>query len=76
LVGTGGFSPRFGAVRWRTVSRIFVSHSSTDNRQAQALRAWLVAQNPPLANEIFLDTDSDTGPKPRLNLKAFEQRCP
>jgi hypothetical protein len=45
------------------VSRIFVSHSSKDNRQAQALRGWLVAQDPPLANEILLDTDTDTGLK-------------
>jgi hypothetical protein len=45
------------------VSRIFVSHSSKDNRQAEALRGWLVAQDPPLANEIFLDTDADTGLK-------------
>ena len=45
------------------MSRIFVSHSSKDNRQAEALRGWLVAQDPPLASEIFLDTDIGTGLK-------------
>jgi WD40 repeat protein len=43
------------------MSRIFISHSSEDNRQAEALREWLVAQDPPLANEIFLDTDPHAG---------------
>ena len=52
------------------MSRIFVSHSSKDNRQAQALRAWLVAQDPPLANEIFLDTDTDTGLQPGVKWKS------
>jgi hypothetical protein len=51
------------------VSRIFVGHSSKHKRQAQALRAWLVAQDPPLANEIFLDTDPDAGLKPRVKWK-------
>ena len=61
------------------MSRIFVSHSSKDNRQAQALRAWLVAQDPPLANEIFLDTDTDTGLKPgvkwKTELVSANSRC-
>ncbi len=52
------------------MSRIFVSHSSKDNRQSQALRAWLVAQDPPLATEIFLDTDTDTGLKPGVKWKT------
>jgi hypothetical protein len=39
-----------------------VSHPSKDNRQAEAcLRAWLVAEDPPVANEIILDTDTDFG---------------
>ena len=43
------------------VSRIFLSHSSRDNRAAVALKQWLAEQDPPLANEIFLNTDPDTG---------------
>jgi hypothetical protein len=41
--------------------RIFLSHSSTNNREAIALRQWLGAQNPRLANEIFLDLNPDVG---------------
>ena len=56
-----------------------MSHSSKDNRQAEALRAWLVAQDPPLANEIFLDTDTDTGLKPGVKWKnqlvSANSRC-
>ncbi|MBV8180719.1 MAG: toll/interleukin-1 receptor domain-containing protein [Mycobacterium sp.] len=51
------------------MSRVFVSHSSKDNRQAEALRAWLIAQDPPLANEIFLDTDASTGLKTGMKWK-------
>lgn len=43
------------------MSRIFISHSSVDGLQAVALRKWLVQQNPPLDNEIFLDTDPRRG---------------
>lgn len=41
------------------MSRIFLSHSSLDMRQAIALKRWLAGQDPPLANEIFLDVDVD-----------------
>jgi TIR domain len=37
--------------------RIFISHSSVEFREAKALKDWLVQQDPPLANEIFLDAD-------------------
>src|ERR1700761_662923 len=37
------------------MSRIFLSHSSENNREAIALREWLINQEPALANEIFLD---------------------
>jgi len=61
------------------VSRIFVIHPSKDNRQAVALRAWLVAQDPPLANEIFLDTDPGTNLKPGVKWKnelvSANSRC-
>ncbi len=43
------------------MSRIFLSHSSLDNLQAIALKTWLINQDPPLAGEIFLDLDRDTG---------------
>jgi hypothetical protein len=42
------------------VSRIFSSHSSSDNREAVALKRWLADQRPELANEIFLDIDPRT----------------
>jgi len=44
-----------------SVSRIFLSHSSQDNRQAVALRQWLSEQRPELANEIFLDIAKGAG---------------
>ncbi len=43
------------------MSRIFLSHASADNREAIALKRWLVEQRPGLANEIFLDIDPDSG---------------
>ena len=43
------------------MSLIFLSHSSRDNRAALALKKWLEEQRPELANEIFLDIDSETG---------------
>lgn len=43
------------------MSRLFLSHSSENNRVAIALKLWLAKQNPRLANEIFLDLDTDTG---------------
>jgi hypothetical protein len=35
------------------MSRVFLSHSSGDNREALALKVWLSEQRPELANEIF-----------------------
>jgi hypothetical protein len=46
----------FGAL---IVSRIFLSHSSTNNAEAVALRDWLAANG--WKDEIFLDLD----PHPR-----------
>jgi WD40 repeat protein len=43
------------------VSRIFLSHSSRDNRAALALKQWLAQQRPELASEIFLDISDGTG---------------
>ena len=43
------------------MSRVFLSHSSRDNRQAIAVKAWLIEHEPGLAEEIFLDLDPHTG---------------
>ncbi|OCB11813.1 hypothetical protein A5717_19045 [Mycolicibacterium porcinum] len=43
------------------MSRIFLSHSSRNNRQAIALKHWLEQAEPGLAGEIFLDLDGETG---------------
>ena len=43
------------------MSRLFLSHSSANNREAIALKQWLGKQNPRLANDIFLDLDPGTG---------------
>ena len=63
----------------QVVSRIFVSHSSRDNRQAVALVQWLSQQRPELANEIFLDISADTGLRPGQRwkdaLREANDRC-
>lgn len=41
--------------------RIFLSHSSVDNREATALKKWLAAHDPSLEDEIFLDTSRKSG---------------
>ncbi|MGH3522710.1 MAG: toll/interleukin-1 receptor domain-containing protein, partial [Mycobacterium sp.] len=51
------------------MSRIFLSHSSQDLIAAAALKQWLAEQDPPLANEIFLDTDPGTGVSPGVRWK-------
>ena len=43
------------------VSRVFLSHSSRDTREAVAVKAWLVEQEPGLAEDIYLDVDPHTG---------------
>ena len=57
------------------MSRIFLSHSSTDDREAIALRQWLAQQNPRLANEIFLDLDPDVGIRTGERWAAALQRA-
>src|SRR6478609_3763197 len=51
------------------MTRIFLSHSSKDNPEAIALKRWLVAQDPPLAKEIFLDLDGCAGIPPGVKWK-------
>jgi len=43
------------------MSRVFLSHSSRDNRHAIALKRWLEQAEPGLAGEIYLDVDPETG---------------
>ncbi|APE15880.1 hypothetical protein BOH72_12270 [Mycobacterium sp. WY10] len=61
------------------MSRIFLSHSSRDMRQAIALKQWLAEQDPPLANEIFLDIDPNsglqTGTRWKEALRRANARC-
>jgi WD40 repeat protein len=61
------------------MSRIFLSHASQDGRASRALKKWLSEQDPPLANEIFLDTDRETGIQPgnkwQEELKRASARC-
>jgi hypothetical protein len=47
-----------------SVSRVFLSHSSRDGRQAVAVKAWLVEQEQGLAEEIYLDVDPHNGIRP------------
>lgn len=57
------------------MSRIFLSHSSTNDREAIALRRWLGEQNPRLANEIFLDLDPNVGIRTGERWAAALQRA-
>ncbi|MBP1817758.1 TIR domain-containing protein [Mycobacterium sp. OAE908] len=61
------------------MSRIFLSHSSRDNRQAIALRQWLIGQDARLADEIFLDLDASagirTGTRWKEALRQASTRC-
>lgn len=41
--------------------RIFLSHSSVDNREATALKKWLAARDRSLEDEIFLDSSRKSG---------------
>jgi WD40 repeat protein len=43
------------------MSRFFISHAGKDYREARALRQWLIQQEPPLVNEIFLDVERRGG---------------
>ena len=61
------------------MSRIFLSHSSLDAREALALKRWLVDQEPALATEIFLDIDPEVGLRPgerwKDRLQQASARC-
>jgi hypothetical protein len=47
-----------------SVSRVFLSHSSRDSRQAAAVKQWLIEQEPGLVDDIYLDLDPHTGIRP------------
>ena len=61
------------------MSRIFISHSQLDQREAVALKQWLVGKDRTLKDEIFLDVDPLTGILPgvrwREELKRASSRC-
>jgi len=46
------------------VSRVFLSHSRFDSRQAVAVRQWLIEREPGLVDDIYLDLDPRTGIRP------------
>ncbi|MGO9350188.1 MAG: TIR domain-containing protein [Mycobacterium sp.] len=70
-----------GWLRWavEALSRIFLSHSSRDNREAVALKRWLSGQRPELADEIFLDISAEAGLRPGQRwkdaLREANDRC-
>lgn len=43
------------------MSRIFLSYSRLDGREARALKQWLADQDPTLQSDIYLDVDPVTG---------------
>ena len=55
--------------------RVFLSHSSRDSRSAIAVKAWLIEQEPGLAEEIFLDLDPHTGIRPGERWKQALQQA-
>jgi WD40 repeat protein len=58
------------------VSRIFLSHSSKDLREAVALKRWLAEQDAALADEIFLDVEGlRPGMRWRDALRRANARC-
>jgi WD40 repeat protein len=57
------------------MARFFLSHSSVDSREAIALKRWLVEQNPPLDNDIFLDLDTRAGIRPGTKWKDALQQA-
>jgi len=57
------------------VSRVFLSHSSRDSRYAVAVKAWLIEQEPGLAEEIYLDVDPHTGIRPGARWKQALQQA-
>jgi hypothetical protein len=57
------------------VSRVFLSHSSRDSRQAMAVKRWLIEQGSDLVDEICLDLDPHTGIRPGERWKEALNRA-
>ena len=57
------------------MSRVFLSHSSFDSRQAVAVKQWLIEQEPGLVDEIYLDLDPHTGIRPGERWKEALNRA-
>jgi hypothetical protein len=57
------------------VSRVFLSHSRFDSREAVAVKQWLIAQEPGLVDEIYLDLDPHTGIRPGERWKEALNRA-
>lgn len=59
--------------------RIFISHSSSNNLQARAVKAWLVTRCAIPADDIFLDIDPEngirTGERWKIALRQAANRC-
>ena len=58
-----------------SVSRVFLSHSSRDSRQAVAVKQWLIEQESGLVDEIYLDLDPHTGIRPGERWKEALNRA-
>src|SRR6476659_3710882 len=57
------------------MSRVFLSHSGWESREAVAVKAWLVEQEPGLAEDIYLDLDPHTGIRPGTRWKQALQQA-
>jgi TIR domain len=57
------------------VSRVFLSHSSRDSRQAAAVKKWLIEREPGLVDDIYLDLDPRTGIRPGEKWKGALNRA-
>src|SRR6478672_5210817 len=55
--------------------RVFLSHSRWESREAVAVKAWLVEQEPGLAEDIYLDLDPHTGIRPGTRWKQALQQA-
>ena len=73
--GAPGRSEPYAVPGGWSVSRVFLSHSSRDSRQAMAVKAWLIEQEPGLADEIYLDLDPHTGIRPGERWKQALQQA-
>ena len=56
------------------MSRVFLSHSGRDSRQAVAVKKWLVEQEPGLVDEIYLDLNPHNEIRPRLSINELSEQ--